>query len=78
MTDFLHWLPVASRIKYKVLLLVERFQQGLFPKSLSATNFFLTFTERLSYNWLFSAEALGKRDICRGICKCKPVVDTLV
>ena len=34
MTDVLHWLPVASRIQYKVLLLVLRTQQGLAPKYL--------------------------------------------
>ena len=34
MTDVLHWLPVASRIQYKVLLLVLRTQLGLAPKYL--------------------------------------------
>ena len=32
MTDVLHWLPVASRIRYKVLLLIARAQQDLTPK----------------------------------------------
>ena len=34
MTDALHWLPIASRIQYKVLLVVLRTQQGLAPKYL--------------------------------------------
>ena len=34
MTDVLYWLPVASRIQYKVLLLVLRTQLGLAPKYL--------------------------------------------
>ena len=34
MTDVLHWPLVASRIHYKVLLLVLRTQQGLAPKYL--------------------------------------------
>ena len=34
MTDVLHWLLVASRIQYKVLLLVLRTQLGLAPKYL--------------------------------------------
>lgn len=32
MTDVLHWLRVASRVQYKVLLLSERAQQGLASK----------------------------------------------
>ena len=31
MTDVLHWPPIASRIQYKLLLLVLRTQQGLAP-----------------------------------------------
>lgn len=34
MTDVLHWLPVPSRIQYKILLLVSRTQQGMAPKYL--------------------------------------------
>ena len=34
MTDELHWLPVASRIRYKILLMVSRTQQGRAPKYL--------------------------------------------
>src|SRR6218665_661731 len=34
MTDVLHWLPVTSRIQYKVLLQVVHAQQGKPPKYL--------------------------------------------
>ena len=34
MTDVLHWLPVASRIQFKVLLLVSKTQTGQAPKYL--------------------------------------------
>ena len=34
MTDVLHWLPIASRIQFKVLLLVSKTQHGLAPKYL--------------------------------------------
>src|SRR6218665_3748317 len=31
MTEVLHWLPIASRIKFKVLLLVSKSQLGFAP-----------------------------------------------
>jgi len=31
MTEILHWLPIASRIKFKVLLLVSKSQLGFAP-----------------------------------------------
>src|SRR6218665_4016136 len=31
MTEILHWLPITSRIKFKVLLLVSKSQLGLAP-----------------------------------------------
>jgi len=34
MTEVLHWLPIASRIKFKVLLLVFKSQLGLAPSYL--------------------------------------------
>src|SRR6218665_3041066 len=35
MTEILHWLPIASRIKFKVLLLVSKSQLGLAPSYLT-------------------------------------------
>ena len=35
MTEVLHWLPITSRIHYKILLLVSKSQLGLAPKYLS-------------------------------------------
>jgi len=34
MTNDLHWLPLSARIKYKILLLVTKSQQGLAPRYL--------------------------------------------
>src|SRR6218665_1049704 len=34
MIDELHWLPILARVRYKVLLLVAKSQQGLAPKYL--------------------------------------------
>ena len=34
MTEVLHWLPITSRIHYKILLLVSKSQLGLAPKYL--------------------------------------------
>ena len=34
MTDVLHWLPIASRVQFKILLLVSKSQHGLAPKYL--------------------------------------------
>jgi len=37
MTEVLHWLPIASRIKFKVLLLVSKSQLGQAPLAISLT-----------------------------------------
>src|SRR6218665_3663271 len=34
MINELHWLPILARVRYKVLLLVAKSQQGLAPKHL--------------------------------------------
>ena len=37
MINELHWLPVLARVRYKVLILVPKSQQGLAPKYLCDT-----------------------------------------
>jgi len=34
MINYLHWLPILARIKYKALLLVAKLKQGLAPRYL--------------------------------------------
>src|SRR6218665_2589966 len=41
MTEILHWLPIASRIKFKVLLLVSKSQLGLAPSYLTDFHSFI-------------------------------------
>jgi len=39
MINEMHWLPISARVRYKVLLLAAKSQQGLAPKYLSQLMF---------------------------------------